>query len=402
MVTVAICLVPMVAILALTLDLGRMINEQQHAQAAADASAMAAADDLFLHYVANQGVDSGTARQAGVYEAQMNGYTAGANMGVTISIPPLTGRFAGNTGYAEAVITRTQPAAFASIFGVASEGVSARAVARGRWKGEDIGILALDPISPASVNSTGGGDFVTNAKFIIDSSNAAAVQTSGGGGLTASEFDVVGGYSGGGFTGPIRTGQTPIPDPLAYLPVPNPSTMPVQSNNKMTISNGTPTLQPGVYKGGISVSGQAGITMAPGIYYMDGGGFSFAGQGSLLAPGVMIYNAPKNSNDIISINGSGKGAVSVAPPTSGVYQGISIFQDRTFTTSMNIGGNGNFSFLGTFYAAKATLKISGSGPTNYIGSQYVSWNLALSGNGNVTVHWDADLVARFRYIGLVE
>ena len=200
----------------------------------------------------------------------------------------------------------------------------------------------------------------------------------------------------------IRTGVPPTPDPLAYLPQPDPSKMSVQSSKKMTVSGGSPTLQPGIYKGGIAVSGQGGLTMQPGIYYMDGGGFSFTGQGSLYAPGVVIFNAPQNSNDIVSIQGSGKGAVYVTPPSTGIYQGISVFQDRNWDTSMNISGNGNFTFLGTFYAAKAYLKISGNSPSNSIGSQYISRLLSLSGSGGVGITWDTNFVARFRTLGLVE
>ena len=45
--------------------------------------------------------------------------------------------------------------------------------------------------------------------------------------------------------------------------------------------------------------------MAPGIYYMQGGGFTFTGLGNLSAAGVMIVNDPKQNTDNISINGNG-------------------------------------------------------------------------------------------------
>jgi len=265
-----------------------------------------------------------------------------------------------------------------------------------------VGIQVLDPTGPQALDSGGGGQMTTNAKVIVNSSNPVAAATSGGSTLTAPEFDITGGYTGSGFIGTMKTGVPPSPDPLAYLPQPDPSTMPVQSTKKLTLSNGRPALQPGVYKGGISVSGQAGLKLQPGIYYMDGGGFSFTGQGALDADGVMIFNAPQNSNDIVSIQGSGKGAVNVTPPSSGLYQGISIFQDRNSATSLNIAGNGNFNFEGTFYAASALLKISGNSPDNTIGSQYISYDLTLSGSGGVKIIWNADQVARFRTIGLVE
>jgi hypothetical protein len=127
------------------------------------------------------------------------------------------------------------------------------------------------------------------------------------------KIDITGtnpGYTGN-FQGTVLTGQQPTPDPLAYLPAPDPSTMTTH-----TVPAGqSVTLEPGRYVGGIHVSGQTSVTMEPGIYYMDGGDFTFSGQGSLNASGVMIY-----STGGLSI--TGLGAVILSPPTSGIYKGI--------------------------------------------------------------------------------
>jgi Putative Flp pilus-assembly TadE/G-like len=401
---VAVSLIPILGMVAVTLDLGLLLTQRRIAQTTADSAAMAASDQLFQSYMQNKGMDTdGKAQQAALAVAAANGYSNdGTQSTVTVNIPPQSGYFVGQPSYAEVIVKYLQPRSFARIWSAGSDTISARSVAQGQWAGKQIGILVLDPTGSQALSGGGGGTLTTTAKVLVNSNSVAAAATGGGSILTAPEFDITGGYSGSGFNGTLKTGVTPTPDPLAYLPPPDPATMPIQSNNKLTISNGTQTLQPGVYKGGISVSGQGGIVMQPGIYYMQGGGFSFTGQGSLLAPGVMIYNAPKNSNDIVSIQGSGKGAVNVTPPSSGLYQGLSIFQDRNAATSMDISGNGNFSFLGTFYAAKALLKISGNSPDNYIGSQYITYDLSVSGTGGVQIVWDANLVARFRNIGLVE
>src|SRR5262249_9563888 len=160
------------------------------------------------------------------------------------------------------------------------------------------------------------------------------------------------------------------------------------------------SLQPGVYKGGISVSGQGQLIMAPGIYYMDGGGFSFTGQGGLSASGVMIYNAPQSSSDRISINGSG--AITLSPPTSERYTGISLFQDRTSPNTVYVAGNGSSSFSGTFYVAGGTLNVTGNGTGNVMGSQYISYDLVTGGTGSFNINWDENLVGRTRILQLVE
>src|SRR5262249_34884437 len=162
---------------------------------------------------------------------------------------------------------------------------------------------------------------------IVDSNSPSAVTITGGGLISATELDVTGvpGVLGSGFVGTVNSGVPPTPDPLAYLPQPDPSTMMVQDQNGFHISNtDTVTINPGVYRRGITVSGQTSLTMNPGIYYMDGGGFSFSGGGNLTANGVMIFNAPKSNSDVITIGGSG--TIILTPPTTGMYAGITLFQ----------------------------------------------------------------------------
>src|SRR5262249_41905437 len=140
--------------------------------------------------------------------------------------------------------------------------------------------------------------------------------------------------------------------------------------------------------------------------------------------GVMIYNAPQGSSDSqkIQITGNAAGTVNLAPLTQGPYAGMMLWQDRNSTVDALVEGNGNFSHLGTVYVAGATLNINGNGATttgtltgyyydangnliqgaSQIGSQYISNNLSLGGNGNIKIFWQGPLLARTRIITLVE
>jgi hypothetical protein len=208
------------------------------------------------------------------------------------------------------------------------------------------------------------------------------------------------GISGSGsWIGPIKTNQPPVPDPLLYLP--EPSTAGGTSQPKVKISGKESlTISPGVYTGGISVSGQASLTMNPGIYYMAGGGFSFTGQGSLTAIGVMIVNLPSSKSDVISING--QGAVNLSPMTTGIYRGISLWQQRSSANTIDVTGNGSSTISGTFYTAHGTLNVTGNGAQDVLGSQYISYDMKVNGNGSFKVDWDPNLVARVRILRLVE
>src|SRR5262249_37070616 len=158
--------------------------------------------------------------------------------------------------------------------------------------------------------------------------------------------------------------------------------------------------QPGVYIGGVSVTGQGSVFMNPGIYYMQGGGFNIGGQGSLTGYQVMIYNDPQSNRDTISL--SGTGAVTLTPPTPRASKGIVLFQSRTSnyqpTVSVSGAGVAPMQISGTFYASAAQLKVTGNGTQDTIGSQYISDTLTLGGNGTFNVNWDPNVVPGIRQI----
>jgi hypothetical protein len=406
---VAVCLVVLCGIAAIALDGGLLLDQRRRAQAAADAAALAAADDLYFHYQIGNGLDpSGTAAASALSTAAAMGYTNdGVTSVVTVNVPPLSGSYAGQAGYAEVVIEYNQPRGFSRIFGSGAIPVTARAVGSGQWVTFNNGIIVLDPTSKGSLTAAGNGTMtVVGASVIVDSSDAAAAVANGNGNLTAPVFDITGvpGTStpgGGTFNGTIYSGVPPTPDPLAYLPEPDPNSLTVESTQTLHISGKSDvTLSPGVYQGGIDIAGQANVTLLPGIYYMQGGGFSSTGQGNLTGTGILLYNAPTQSSDTIKI--AGQGNVNITPMTSGIYQGISIFQERSSTPTVSVTGNGNMTITGTFYAAAAALKVTGNGSVNVIGSQYISYDLKLAGNGGINISWSGNPTARTRLVGLVE
>ncbi|MCI0358783.1 MAG: pilus assembly protein TadG-related protein [Planctomycetaceae bacterium] len=407
---VAVSLAAVLAFVAIAIDGGGLLEKRRQGQATADAAAIAAAEDLFRNYPANKGIDTyGTAEERARDIAAANGfsgngtdsvvtvrtspefYTGGPNVGT--ALPP---------GYAEVSLQFNQPRYFSALFGSGAIPVPARAVARGNWEPSFIGIHVLDLHRPSSLYGNGNATVrVTGAKVIVNS-DAPEAAMSNGLYFQADDFKITGGSAttgSGAFVGPIEYGTPPQPDPLRHIPEPDPTGMPVQSNNTFRSSNGTSTILPGVYRGGIKISGQGSLNMAPGIYYMDGGGFEFAGQGNLLAHGVMIYNAPQSNTDVISIGGTG--SIVMSPPTSGIYTGLTLFQDRESTNEMSVQGGGLMDITGTFYCANGTLAIGGGG-SGRIGSQYISRFLAIKGNGTLTIDYNPTQAIPVRILHLVE
>ena len=423
----ALLLLAIVGALAIALDCGQLLDDRRQVQAAADAAALAAATQLFVHYPAIEASNftnydpSGAAATAAQASATANGFpNDGVTSTVTVNLPPQSGPFRGKATYVEVIVTYYQQRAFSRIWGTAATPVVARAVGRGRWAATKDGIIVLDPTAKDSLNASGTGSVTVTggASVLVDSSDGAAAAITGGGSMTAPEFDVTGG-SIGNFNGTVITGVPPTPDPLRYLPVPTvppygtlTSTAVTDSKGKVigynyTMTPGRYTSLPNFTPNDTVTLGQASANNAGGIYYLDGTGFTSTGATIQMDPntsgGVMIYNNPSGTSNSqgISISGNSSGTVNLSALTSGPYVGILFWQSRTAPQTMSITGGGNFTMVGTFYAADALLTISGSG-TATIGSQYISRTLNLGGNGNITINYSDNTTGRLREVILVE
>ena len=381
MVWLVLCLGVIITIVALGTDGGRMMEERRRAQAAADAAALAAAGDLYQNYQGNQGGDpSGSAAQAAQASAASNGYAASA---VTVNIPPQSGSFAGKAGYVEVVIQSHLQGSFSAAFGSGDLAVRARAVARGMP--QQIGLMALQPSGAGTLTVSGSANVQLAGGAVVNSTNAAAVTISGSATVSASAIAVAGGYSGTSLSTPVYTGVEPSPDPLRTFPQPNPADPTVQSTSALAITSGPVLLQPGVYQGGINISGNGSVQLAPGVYIMQGGGFQVSGTGSVSGTGVMIFNTGGASAGPIGF--SGNGTVNLTAPTDGVYRGVSIFQDRSLSLAVTLTGNATTQISGTVYAAGAAVVISGNGTstTNTLGGAYVAGTVQISGSSSFKV-----------------
>jgi hypothetical protein len=191
-VLVAVSIMLLVGIVAITLDGGLLQDNKRRAQNAADAAAMAAANTLFSNsptiYGSNIADPGGKAVAAALKNADDNGFpNNGTDTTVVVNIPPKSGLFTAQLGYAEVIITYNQPRYFSAIWGSTATPVVARAVAKGYWGGTGTGVIVLDPTAKDALNSSGGAslNLTGGAAMIVDSSNTEAARATGGGTLTA-------------------------------------------------------------------------------------------------------------------------------------------------------------------------------------------------------------------------
>jgi hypothetical protein len=413
-VVVALSLVALLGVVALTADGGMTLAEHRTAQAAADAAALAGATDLFEKWwQASRGGFDGPDHSAVASAravAQAAGFQDGVNSTVTVNVPgglyqggPKAGQVI-PPGYVEVLIDYRQPAVFSRIFSSAPIPVRARSVAQSQWVFAPP-IVVLDPDIPDALTLSGsnGNVRVPNGPVYVNSSSPSAMTVYSAGRMEAPQFNVVGGASGGfdyhpnpnyPATGYLRTGTHPVADPLLHIPAPDPAALPART--RPIPVGGVYNLFPGRYVGGLRFSDLPGpppvVNMAPGIYYMDGGGFIFNSAGGRLnAPGgVMIFNHPVSPLDVVLIIGTGTVTMRPLPASYSIHQGITVFQDRAAPVNppvsiAHFATPNKYDIKGAIYAANAWVLVQRQNGDPSVGEQFIARKLTLIGTGDMFV-----------------
>jgi hypothetical protein len=433
-VMVAISVVVVLGVVAIAVDGGIMQAERRHAQAVADATALAAAASLFKYYNTENGSDPNNhARDSALAIAAANGYSNDGNTSAItpnsasggkpmhgIWVPPISGDHAGAAGYVEVAVQYNQRRYFSAIFGSGTIPIRARAVARGFLGSFDASILLLSKTANPSLNINGNAHIKDPGKIIVDSTAGGAINVNGASGsIVAGEVDVVGGITGAvnqvnapssGSTTNVFTNNASLytPDPLGAsginLPAPPvPANTPWPGPGQLKTKQGD-TLQPGIYIGGILV--QKSVQMASGVYYIEGGSFDInTNNGSVtsLPGGVLIYLTKDSSGNYAGFNLQGNATANLSPMSTGRYAGITIFQDRTApldNSLITIQGGSTSNLTGMVYAPQAHLLISGGNIA--AGDSYIANTLIFNGNNTLNMPKPVIPVRATRNFGMVE
>jgi hypothetical protein len=214
---------------------------------------------------------------------------------------------------------------------------------------------------------------------------------SGSGNISAtSQLQVGGTYSdtgSGTVSPPHTTGTSAITDPFAGLTAPTVGgctyTYPAYPT---VISDSSPhTLSPGVYCGGLAISGSGNITFNTGTYIINGGSgsnsFAYSGSGNLSGTNVTFFITGKSGYTAEPISISGSGNLTFSAPSTGSYEGLLFYQDpsASYAGTNTYSGSGNVT--GTFYFPTTTLSYSGSGSSALM-QGLVANKIIFSGSGN--------------------
>jgi hypothetical protein len=343
--------------LALSVDMGLMFCVQRSAQTAADSAAITGAQEIRYSDVTS----------AAKADSALNGYTDGSG-GVTVTVnnPPVNGPHDGNAGYVEVIVAKTQPTILMKLFNYGSMIVKVRAVAT--MGTTQNCVYALGP-SGTDITVSGGADVeMPSCAIYGNSSDDSDLASTGGATLDAAAIDLVGSYSekGGSVLTPTpTTGIAPVSDPLAYLSPPAFSASSCLPDPKLG-GGVTTTIGPSsggtICYNGLSIGGGATATLNPGVYIINGA-FKINGGSGVSGSGVTFY-LPAGAS--VSFNG---GTVfTLTAPTSGPYNGILFYQDRSNSSAGSINGGATATLQGILYFPAANLTWNGGSATGVYAS----------------------------------
>lgn len=250
--------------------------------------------------------------------------------------------------------------------------------------GTGIGLIVLNETDACSLSISGNVD-LSGGSVQVNSSDPCAVCSNGGPTIDCPVMTAAGGFcldDNTDFSGVAYPEAGVVPDPLAGLPDP-----PMGATQPDVSKSNSQTISPGYYPNGIERTGGT-LTCLPGVYYIDdvdgdscnsAPGLSITG-GSLFATGCMFYI--KHGK----IDLRGNGTMMIAAPTSGTYEGVSVFQARDNNCAGEINGTDHFELLGTLYMPVAQITLNGNARTFF--EQIIAYQVVIGGNADVTINYD--------------
>lgn len=376
----ALCMTCLIGFVALAADVGLMLREKRLAQKAADAAAIAGA--LEVSY------SSGSVSNAAQAAAVQNGFTDGTSgASVVAHTKPASGPHAGDPNSVEAIVSRTKPTIFMSLFGILNMTPTARAVARNG--GSSTGCVFI--LAPTGTGMALQGNFdltAPNCGLIVDSNSCdgkkgdALSFTGKAGNINAGSVGVVGCVSGSSSGTQPVTGIVPQSDPLSYLiaQMPDPTANPLKAS--CTVPNAGGKKGAGILTGSVTApaggvacySGDVVVsnaTFGPGTYVFTG---NVTLDGSVTTTGAVL---DLNSGGLQENTGT---TLSLSPPAAGTtFAGISIMAPPTNGSTLAFAkGDATGTINGDIYAPGAAMTLQDHGGSGGKGGLVLNTDLIVN------------------------
>jgi len=352
---------------------------QRQMQATASAAAVSGAIALMTLHPAVPATEALAVASGAGFVNGVGGVT------VTVNIPPKNGNYIGVAKAVEVIVGEPVTLPLSSLFFAGPWQIGARAVAVAGTNGGYC-VLALDTLTATGVNMSNGVDVnLNNCGLAVNSAGSSALLVTGGSVLTATTVSVSGGDSvtgGSSIKGTVSTSQPAVANPYSSMTIPAWSGCNYGSagNPYLVLGFLLPKLSPGVYCGGISMSGGGTVVMNPGIYFINGGVFSPQGGVTVTGTGVTIVLTGSGTSYATANVANGVN-MNLSAPTTGATAGLVFFQDPNapHTPGSSFEGGASLVFTGALYFPTQDVTYENGTTSTSTCTQLVAWQITFAG-----------------------
>jgi Flp pilus assembly protein TadG len=400
-------------LLAFAVDIGYFFHEKRMVQSAADAAAVAYAEEQAAG-------DSSNAQAAANAASALNGFNPSASVNPATVTPTTlsSGNYSSSnssapSSYYQVTVSQPVPSIFMGAFNRQFGTVTVSASAIASFGQTSPTCVCLENSTGMDLNMSNNAKLsATSCGVTVDSSSSNAIGIVGSASVcgssvaaVASSWDNSGNINNNGSV----CSSASIVQGLASGCAPPMPTAPSDSTCSGDPTNGgqwgTYTVGPnstyGTTESGnmvcytaMTVGGNGmTITLNPGIYVINGGELHFEAGTQLGGNGVFFYL--ENGANLVIDNGANVNLVSggaaengggtaASVGSNGVYNGILFYQPSTNTSTLSVQGGSSMYINGAFYAPGAAIDL-GNGSGSTVMADVVGGSLTMNGGGTLTV-----------------
>lgn len=346
------------------------------------------------------GVIGGDTRDAAVArDMEHNGHLS--EPGPTIAYLTPAAPFAADANAVRLRLSYSKRLTFSSFFLSTPPSITAEATATIVPSGEYC-VVSLEEEAFTGINAIGSTTVNMGCGMVTNSPDDQAAVATGSSSVTASPMAAVGQIPAGNWgTGTVLQPFTlKQADPFASKTIPAFTGCGAIPNFKtgetaaVTNSGGTRCST-----GDMTVQGT--VVMEPGTYIFDGGSLKMTSTGSSLKCNECTFiftNSSTATNATIGTVDLSGGTLDLSAPTSGPYEGMTIFQDRRATQNVvnKINGNSVSQLSGGFYFPRQELEFTGTAGLSTTCLMIASKRVSFKGNSSIDNQCPASLLDAFR------
>lgn len=416
----ALALVTLLGFTAIALDGGNVYADRRQAQAAGDTAAMSAALAVMYGYGPSQ------IEQVAMLKAEDNGYSHNPpQTSVSVNWPPVSPHpYAGNSNYIQVIITNQVDTFFAHLFYAGPLQQTVTSVAHVSLN-EDLApgyaVYGNNTSACPTIQFDGGQNtYISGGGSILSNSTAScscgstggAGVNEGSGSVTIDDPSTAGIYAVGEWCEyPSSYNSSPEPssgagqESLDPPPIPDCSGLPDFRSEGDKVINGTAALVPGRYDSFWFTSSSANVTLAPGIYCLEGEidsisdtlAFQADAGATVSGSDIMIFlqesagglrTAGTANITLESGDPSGASVTELIDASGEDWRGMLLYAHPDNNNDIHLSGDSGSTYTGTVYAPGSHCTVQGSGTAIGLNTQLICDTIRITGSGDLNINYD--------------